>query len=67
MRLAKILLVLSMLISAAGCAATQAATPQRPTKPVITAEEHDGMVCFSEDDAYLLYLYILDLEEEYDK
>lgn len=67
MRLVKILLVLSMLISAAGCAATQAATPQRPTKPVITAVEHDGMVCFSEDDAYLLYLYILDLEEIYEQ
>lgn len=66
MRLVKILLVLSMLISA-GCAATQAATPQRPTKPMIQAVEHDGLVCFSEDDAYLLYLYILDLEEIYEQ
>lgn len=65
MRLVRILLVLSMLISAAGCAMTQA-LPTRPTKPVITAMEHDGMVCFSEDDAYLLYLYIIDLEDGYE-
>jgi hypothetical protein len=51
---------------AAGCAATQATMPQRPAKPVITAVEHEGMVCFDRDDAYLLYLYIIELEDGYD-
>lgn len=61
-----ILLALSTLILA-GCATTQATMPQRPVKPVIMAVEHESMVCFSRDDAYLLYLYIIELEEGYDQ
>ena len=61
-----ILLALLTLILAAGCAATQATMPQRPAKPVITAVEHEGLVCFDRDDAYLLYLYIIELEDGYD-
>jgi hypothetical protein len=40
--------------------------PTPPTKPVIKAKVENGQVCFSEEDAYLLYLYILDLEEGYE-
>jgi hypothetical protein len=39
----------------------------RPIKPVITAVECDDMVCFSREDAYLLYLYIIELEDVYDQ
>jgi hypothetical protein len=49
-----------------GCVATQAhRMPQRPAAPVITALSHEGMVCYSEQDAYQLYLYILELEDGY--
>lgn len=61
------LLLLSTLILAEGCATTQATMPPRPAKPVIRAVEHEGMVCFDEADAYLLYLYIIELEEGYDQ
>ena len=61
------LLLLSTLIFAAGCATTQATMPPRPAKPVITAVEHEGMVCFDRGDAYLLFLYIVELEEGYDQ
>jgi hypothetical protein len=52
---------------AAGCATTQSPMPPRPAKPVITAVEHEGMVCFDRGDAYLLFLYIVELEEGYDQ
>jgi len=61
------LLTLSILILAAGCATTQSPMPPRPAKPVITAVEHEGMVCFDRGDAYLLFLYIVELEEGYDQ
>ena len=63
----RLILPALLLLILAGCATTQATMPQRPAKPAITATEHEGMVCFSRDDAYLLYLYIIELEEGYDQ
>lgn len=66
--LRRLILPVLLIIILAGCATTQA-EPLRtpPTKPVIKAKVENGQVCFSEEDAYLLYLYILDLEEGYEE
>lgn len=61
--LKKILLGLSML-TLVGCATMQ--IPQKPIKPRIEAEYKDESVCFSKEDAYLLFMYIKALEDGYE-
>ncbi|NNC24265.1 hypothetical protein HKX42_00185 [Salinisphaera sp. USBA-960] len=54
-----ILLIGSIIILTA-CATTT--RPAKPTKPTLDATTHDGMVCFSQQDATQLGVYIQQLE-----
>ena len=58
-----IVLLIGITLSLMGCAAPQM---KIPTKPVLTAIESDGMICFSRGDSVKLGRYIMELERGYD-
>lgn len=64
----KMTLLVLLTITLTACQTAKPIIEQRiaPIKPDITAISHEGMVCFSEDDAKELFFYILELEKGYE-
>lgn len=64
-----VMLSMSIFLLPMGCVTINQAMPQKPIPPDIEAHTNSatGEVCYDKEDAYLLWLYINQLEKGYDR